>query len=246
MHHSLKMWLVVGVLLLSAMVSALAEDVTVTTYYPSPRGVYQELRTTDHIGTSARAPGFGRSAKGIACSREQADELFNGNGRVADQAAQEAWVEHLMVWHRQGGTLTGFHQNDVAGRLASNHPASALERSHSLSPRAIPGQLGHHTAILTTFSSGWRWVVRSARSLSTARQPNIASLMFASVSCFVRPWDTHPGIAGHSATYPRTSPRRSTTLYTMGLSFRREYTGPSQRGQGEHREAKGHNQWANS
>ena len=29
---------------------AVAEDITVTTYYPSPRGVYGELRTTGNVG----------------------------------------------------------------------------------------------------------------------------------------------------------------------------------------------------
>lgn len=38
------MWLMSVCLLLCAPVAAWAEDVTVTTYYPSPRGVYEELR----------------------------------------------------------------------------------------------------------------------------------------------------------------------------------------------------------
>ena len=37
-------WLVI-LLLLSACAYALAEDITLTTYYPSPRGVYDELKT---------------------------------------------------------------------------------------------------------------------------------------------------------------------------------------------------------
>jgi len=51
MRCSLKGWLVVG-LLVGTMVYALAEDITLTTYYPSPRGVYQELRAAGnvHIG----------------------------------------------------------------------------------------------------------------------------------------------------------------------------------------------------
>jgi hypothetical protein len=58
-------WCVV-VLVLGTMAYAIAEDVTLTTYYPSPRGVYNELRTMSNtflaqtsgnvgIGTSAPA-----------------------------------------------------------------------------------------------------------------------------------------------------------------------------------------------
>ncbi len=42
----LQGWLVGG-LILGTMAYALAEDLTLSTYYPSPRGVYQELRTTN-------------------------------------------------------------------------------------------------------------------------------------------------------------------------------------------------------
>ncbi len=45
MRGSLKTWLILG-LLLSTLGYALAEDLTLTTYYPSPRGVYKELIAT--------------------------------------------------------------------------------------------------------------------------------------------------------------------------------------------------------
>ena len=48
MHTRLKGWLVV-VLLLGTMVYAIAEELTLTTYYPSPRGVYHELRTAGDV-----------------------------------------------------------------------------------------------------------------------------------------------------------------------------------------------------
>jgi len=44
----LRSWLV-PLLLLGTMAYALAEELTLTTYYPSPRGVYQELRTTGNV-----------------------------------------------------------------------------------------------------------------------------------------------------------------------------------------------------
>ncbi len=43
MRTTLQGWLVVG-LLLGTMAYAIAEEFTLTTYYPSPRGVYNELR----------------------------------------------------------------------------------------------------------------------------------------------------------------------------------------------------------
>jgi len=58
MRAQLKHWLIVA-LLLGTAVYALAEDITLTTYYPSPRGVYQELRTAGDmvVGNIATAPG---------------------------------------------------------------------------------------------------------------------------------------------------------------------------------------------
>ena len=51
-------WLVVGVLLGTA-IYAIAEEITLTTYYPSPRGVYQELKTAGDliVGDITNPPG---------------------------------------------------------------------------------------------------------------------------------------------------------------------------------------------
>ena len=43
MGTRLKGWLILAVLL-GTMAYAIAEEITLTTYYPSPRGVYKELR----------------------------------------------------------------------------------------------------------------------------------------------------------------------------------------------------------
>jgi len=48
-------WLVL-VLLLGTMVYALAEEITLTTYYPSPRGVYNELRTLGNVQVGSLTP----------------------------------------------------------------------------------------------------------------------------------------------------------------------------------------------
>ena len=48
MSPNLKAWVVVS-LLLGTAIYAIAEDITLTTYYPSPRGVYQELKTAGDL-----------------------------------------------------------------------------------------------------------------------------------------------------------------------------------------------------
>ncbi|MBI3320366.1 MAG: hypothetical protein HYZ89_07270, partial [Candidatus Omnitrophica bacterium] len=51
-------WMVLAILL-GTMAYAIAEEITLTTYYPSPRGVYKELRVMGPvgIGTMTVAPG---------------------------------------------------------------------------------------------------------------------------------------------------------------------------------------------
>ena len=43
-------WLLIGLLLVASATYALAEELTLTTYYPSPRGVYDQLRTAGDVG----------------------------------------------------------------------------------------------------------------------------------------------------------------------------------------------------
>lgn len=54
MRWSLHAWMVV-VILLGTMVYAVAEDFSLTTYYPSPRGVYQALRVGSGTAPSPMA-----------------------------------------------------------------------------------------------------------------------------------------------------------------------------------------------
>ena len=55
MPHSLKGWLVVT-LLLGTTAYCLAEEIVLTTYYPSPRGVYHELRTLGNVQVGTLEP----------------------------------------------------------------------------------------------------------------------------------------------------------------------------------------------
>lgn len=64
--------------LLGVALPVFAEDVTVTTYYPSPRGVYEEIRTTGNTGVGTTAP---PSARLHVVQPNAADSL-----RVDDQA----------------------------------------------------------------------------------------------------------------------------------------------------------------
>ena len=63
-------------------VVAIAEDVTVSTYYPSPKGVYQQLRTSSdvHIGN------LGNAAARLHVEQAGAADAF----RVDDQASPDA------------------------------------------------------------------------------------------------------------------------------------------------------------
>ena len=65
MRGSLNTWLILGVLL-STIGYAVAEDITLTTYYPSPRGVYKELQTTNNafFATQGGSVGVGTNTPG--------------------------------------------------------------------------------------------------------------------------------------------------------------------------------------
>ena len=52
---SLRGWMV-PLILLGVVAYALAEDLTLTTYYPSPRGVYKELRVAQRLALGTGVP----------------------------------------------------------------------------------------------------------------------------------------------------------------------------------------------
>ena len=83
MHTSLKSWLIVGLLLATAAY-CVAEELTLTTYYPSPRGVYQELRSTSNsyfgYGTNGADGTLGRV--GIGTETVPANERLHVKGNL--------------------------------------------------------------------------------------------------------------------------------------------------------------------
>ena len=77
----LRRW-IVPLLLLGTMAYALAEEVTLTTYYPSPRGVYNELRTAGDVAIGTLGPPGARLAivGGGATSATAALQIRDVNG----------------------------------------------------------------------------------------------------------------------------------------------------------------------
>ena len=65
MRRSTERWLVVVLLFVTAAY-AIAEEVTLTTYYPSPRGVYEDLRATGTVGIGTMTPQAELDVKGLA------------------------------------------------------------------------------------------------------------------------------------------------------------------------------------
>jgi hypothetical protein len=90
----------------------------------------------------------------------------------------------------------------MAAAPTDDAPAQRFEgRHHSRRPeqRDRRHQAGISICLVTTVSG-------SPGSARAARHSRIASARFASASLSVRPWLTHPGIAGHSAmTVPPSS-----------------------------------------
>ncbi|MBI4596787.1 MAG: hypothetical protein HY737_00105 [Candidatus Omnitrophica bacterium] len=86
-RSTMKAWLLVGLLLATAGY-VIAEEITLTTYYPSPRGVYQELRSTS---SSYFATGGGNV--GIGTDAPQATLDVNGGIRLGTVAACNAATE---------------------------------------------------------------------------------------------------------------------------------------------------------
>ena len=87
MDAQLKAWLIVGSLF-SGIVSVSAEEITIVTYYPSPRGVYEELRASGDVGIGAiTAPGarLHVTQQGVADAVRVDDEAADGTPFVIDQ-----------------------------------------------------------------------------------------------------------------------------------------------------------------
>jgi hypothetical protein len=113
MSERLKNWLVFG-LLVGTAAYGIAEEITMSTYYPSPRGVYNELRTVGSaflatqggsvgIGTATPAAGVALdvngtlAAAGLRCPDCVDSAALQANGAVAGTYGSAAEVPQVTV-----------------------------------------------------------------------------------------------------------------------------------------------------
>ena len=82
-----RTWYLLAGLLLATVSSAIAEDLTLTTYYPSPRGVYNELRTLGQ--TILAEQGDSKVGIGTATPTRRLD-VEGGNLRLNDKPGDPA------------------------------------------------------------------------------------------------------------------------------------------------------------
>ena len=78
-----RTWMVGG-LLLSTMAYAMAEDITLTTYYPSPRGVYEQIVTTGQttLATNGGNVGIGTNAPSQRLTLGSGNVLLPNGGNL--------------------------------------------------------------------------------------------------------------------------------------------------------------------
>lgn len=91
MRRSTERWLVVVLLSLTA-VYAIAEELTLTTYYPSPRGVYEELRVTGRVGIGTMTPAEKLTVSGSAAPGDSAVIAIATPGTDPSHQATLNWI----------------------------------------------------------------------------------------------------------------------------------------------------------
>src|SRR6185369_7911951 len=114
----------------------------------------------------------------------------------------------------QASWISRLDQDDVTPALPVYDPSCLFEDSH----RPLPGNRGQARHLTRTSTSRTAMVRGIPFADRASRQPAIASRMFSRASASVRPCDTHPGIAGHSATItPVSSGSNVTRSFILGL-----------------------------
>ena len=121
MGRVIKGWLVLGILL-GTIVCATAEDITLTTYYPSPRGVYQTLRST---GQTTLAETGGNVGVGTANPNTGRLHVVGGNIFLTNT---DAWGVSMIVNNVSGGHTWRWVTGGAAGD--GNVPAGGMAIHH--------------------------------------------------------------------------------------------------------------------
>ena len=114
----------------------------------------------------------------------------------------------------------------MAGMLPVIEPSRLLESPNG----SLPGNGGHGRHQMGTSTARTSTIGGIPLAARAARQPEIASRMCARASVSVLPCDTHPGIAGHSATImPVSSGSNVTRGFIVAQEFaaREDYGGCS-------------------
>ena len=169
----ITLWTTLGVLF-ALMAHAIAEDITLTTYYPSPRGVYQQLRTTDEtlLATEGGNVGIGTTSPVNQLDVEGAAVIG-----AAYSGATLAPTDGLLVQGNVGiGTTAPVVPLDVAGGVRIGD-SSICNAAHAGTLRTRVG------GSELSFCNGTDWIplVQSASSCAPAGDTYTTS--YPSCSC---------------------------------------------------------------
>ena len=220
---------------------AVAEDVTITTYYPSPRGVYEQLRTTGDVGIGTTAvPVQGRLhiVQPNAANALRVDDIAGDlTPFVIDQSGNvgigTASPEGLQV--NLGVTETARGVDNIRVGVASGTPRVVLEDSPSATLWEIDNLSGRFRIYnpgierLTILGTGpgagnvGIGTVAPAARLAVIGQATFGSTAFAPPGS--EPLSTDGGGSGISMADRTGGPRR--VIYPSGdvLRFWRDTTG---------------------
>ncbi|MBI4598552.1 MAG: hypothetical protein HY737_09160 [Candidatus Omnitrophica bacterium] len=178
-RSTMKAWLLVGLLLATAGY-VIAEEITLTTYYPSPRGVYQELRSTSssYFATGGGSVGIGTDALNAAARFQVKgntvvqDGQFQLGGLPADPPAlgsgamyfnttdNEAKIFQSGAWQRFGGGGGVKVGSGAAVSGGTINPLPGFTRASCaviVAPNGCPYLIGGHNIPAAGWSSTCNW-----------------------------------------------------------------------------------------
>ena len=123
------------VVILAAAASSIAEDVTVTTYYPSPRGVYDQLRTMNNTTLAEQGGGVGigttAPGAGIALAVNGDRAVLGGIGMLGAYGAGTTAVELQASTTALLGVMANNGPGQSALWLSSSPPGGAVDIASS-------------------------------------------------------------------------------------------------------------------